>query len=176
MFTYCENNSIEAKKKFNKNEKLRKIYWRKYSASSVIGECMKLCNMLNPIDCYDFELKYHQYAEENKNKLKAKERGLTKDELTELVLKYKKECERNDNTVTFTDNEYYDCLICHIITETFYGWRRECELMEYVRSLGYKIEKPRKYEFDSKYSIDYIVYKKNSNTFDFFIQCKPISF
>lgn len=176
MFTYNENDSVTAKKKFNKNEKLRNIYWRKYSQSSCIGECMKLCGMLNPKDCYEFEIKYHQYAEDNKDKLAVKERGLTKDELNQLVLKYKKECETNDGTLTFSEKEYYDCLICHIITETFYGWKRECELLEHIRNLGYKIEKPRKYEFDSKYSMDYIVYKGNSNTFNFFIQCKPISF
>ena len=66
MFTYNENDSVIAKKMFNKNEKLRKIYWRKYSQSWCIGECMKLCGMLNPKDCYEFETKYHQYAEDNK--------------------------------------------------------------------------------------------------------------
>ena len=170
-FKYVKNDSILAKKKTNKNQTIRNVYKNNFSPSNVIGQCITLCEKLKPISCEDFEIKYHEYAQNNIN-LPIKERGLTKEELITTVKKFKEKCETADKSLTYDEKIYYDTLICHIITETYYGYLREQLLMNYINNIGLQIKKSS-YKEDAKKSIDFIV---NNNDEEYYIQVKPLSF
>jgi hypothetical protein len=79
-FKYDKLESIKAKKKINKIQIIRNVYKNHFAPSNVIGQCITLCEKLKPTSCEDFEIKYHEYAQNNIN-LPIKERGLTKEEL-----------------------------------------------------------------------------------------------
>lgn len=173
MFKYDKNASIKAKKLFNKNNILRNIYHSDFAPSNNIGECINLCEKLKPISHEDFERKYHEYAENNKI-LSVKERGLTKNELYELVKKYKEKSEKIDNTLSFIEKDYYDALICHIITETYDGYIRENNIYTYFNNVKHFNIVKSNYKDDSKKSIDFIIEDKENKKF--YIQIKPLSF
>ena len=168
-FKYVKNDSILAKKKTNKNQTIRNVYKNNFSPSNVIGQCITLCEKLKPTSCEDFEIKYHEYAQNNIN-LPIKERGLTKEELIATVKKFKEKCETADKSLTYDEKIYYDTLMCHIITETYYGYKREQLLMNYINNIGLQIKKSS-YKEDAKKSIDFIVTDVDGN--EFYIQIKP---
>lgn len=170
-FKYDKLESIKAKKKTNKIQIIRNVYKNCFAPSNVIGRCITLCEKHKPTSCEDFEEKYHKYAQENIN-LPIKERGLTKDELLSTVKKFKQKCEEIDNSLNYDEKTYYDTLICHIITETYYGYLREQLLMNYINNIGLQIKKSS-YKEDAKKSIDFIV---NNNDEEYYIQVKPLSF
>lgn len=171
-FKYVKNDSIIAKKKTNKNQSIRNVYKNYFAPSNVIGQCITLCEKLKPTSCEDFENKYHEYAQNNIN-LPIKERGLTKEELIATVKKFKEKCEAADKSLTYDEKIYYDTLMCHIITETYYGYKREQLLMNYINNIGLQIKKSS-YKEDAKKSIDFIVTDVDGN--EFYIQIKPLSF
>lgn len=174
MYTFNIEKSLSIKRKISKINELCELY-KKYSHEHIIGSCIYLVNKLKPKDCYDFEKKYHEYANKNK-KLSISNRGLTREELNNLVSKMKKEGDEVYPKIKFSEEDYYHLMMVHIIVETFAGFGSETIIYDYVKEkLKRRIEKPKTNNMDGKYGIDFILYN-NFNKWDAFIQVKPISF
>ena len=73
---------------------------------------------------------------------------------------------------SFTLEEFFDDIVCHVIIETFDGHQAEKELMNVLTRYGYDVEETEG-DMDAEYGVDLIV-RKNGE-FKEFIQVKPLS-
>lgn len=173
VYEYSIARCEAAKKKFNLVNEVAEIYKKKHSYSKYIGECNRLCRLHKPSSDKDFLDKYLQYAEEHKD-LPIKHRGLTKIELYNDALKYFNEInETLGDKFTTTFEECLDCLVCHIITETYTGYLAEDIAFNRLVNNGFTCEHTTDYYQDSEYGIDFFTYIKGEK---YAVQVKPMKF
>lgn len=183
-FTYNYEKSMDARDLFKKYKKTNEIWRDYYQDGAHIGNLMDLMAILNPNTPEEFEKKYYEYNEANPS-LKIGERGRTHEEMLQLTETYKNHCIRDIKDLPiFTDQQWYDCVIAHTISETFNGNFYEIQAMNLLNSKGIKCTQVKNYidengnktniKFDSKYGVDLLAEINNENKF--YIQVKPISF
>lgn len=170
-FPYEDSKCVSAKNKLRKNKTISDIWRIHFSPSNKIGNCTDLYRKLKPETTKDFFEKYVKYAQENKG-LKIRHRGLTMEELIETAEKYKKLSEEATMAKYDLSIYYYD-MLCHIITETYYGQHRESEFSDFLEGLGYKCGKFEGW-VDTRYGVDIKVTKSNGK--ESAIQIKPATF
>lgn len=162
---------LESKKILNKNLISRQIYRNECSWSKYLGNCTNLYYKLQPTSYLDFYEKVLKYAEENKDKLKIEDRGLTYQEYLQLSNKYKKLVEEK-TSLKYDLETYFYGLVCHSIIETFVGQKKEQQVMDLLKLRGYNAEK-----IEGKKDAEYHIDISTENIIgDFYIQIKPISF
>lgn len=146
------------------------IEWKHYAGRDVIGDCSNLFQRLQPTDYYDFYLKYTKDGEDTiGNRKKMKFYGRTEEEIENIAKMYRDTC--GDYSIPLED--YIKNIYTHTLIETFDGQMSEQKVNQLLTNLGYTYEKPQGNE-DSKYGIDFKVYK--NNILQFVLQIKPISF
>lgn len=172
-YEYSFKRCVFAKKKFNSNNDVATIYKERYSPADVIGPCNKLCRQLKPTSDEDFLKKYLDYAEEHKD-LGIRYRGITKSELYNTALNFFNDITNElGNKFETTFDECLDCLVCHIITETYTGYLAEEKIFNELINNGFTCENTTEYRQDSYYGIDFFTYVKGEK---FAVQVKPATF
>ena len=161
-----------AKVKFNKNNDVATIYKEHFAPSTSIGECNKLCRMHKPKSEEDFLDKYLKYAEKHKD-MDIRQRGLTKNELLNTALNFFLEITEKVPEFGTSFDECLDCLVCHIITETYTGYLAEETAFKHLVDNGFTCENTSDYRQDSWYGIDFFTYVNGTK---YAVQVKPISF
>ena len=156
-FIYNDKISKLTYDKFHNNSSILELYMAEFEDRNVIGSVVTFCMNRNPISYYDAANMYFIYAEKNKSKL-IKDRGLTKNEIIELSIRF---CRRANEVQSFqnmTLNEAFHFLMYRIINQTFNGYYAEKQLAEIFFKEGYLVDKTE--DFDINYGIDLIA-KKN---------------
>lgn len=183
-FTYNYDKSLKVRDLFKQYKKVNEIWRNHYQNGGQIGNLMDLMALLNPQSPEDFEKKYYEYNENNIS-LPIGLRGRTHTEMLELTEQYKKHCQNEIKDLpNFTDQEWYDCVIAHAISETFNGNFYELQALKFLKEKGLNCSQIKNYvdengnkssiKFDSEYGVDLIATKNNGEKF--YIQVKPISF
>lgn len=168
---YCRDKTVSAKNELRKYDLLGLLWRNSYSGSNHIGNMTSLFRILIPSDENDFCEKYFAYAEQHKD-LPIKYRGLTYDEFVELVKSYMENA--NKLIVKQYDYDtYFNCVLCHVITETYDGKIQETEFMNFLRGLGYQCCYFEG-DIDAKYGVDIKVIRNDGRVSA--IQIKPITF
>lgn len=158
---------------FIKTKYISKKYnmaWKMLAGRHSIGDCSNLFQRLRPANYYDFYVKYTKDGEETF--LKRKEMpfyGRTEEEIETVARKFQEKC--GDYAIPL--EVYIKNVYTHVIIETFDGQMCEQNVNQLLTNIGYTYEKPHGNE-DSKYGIDFKVYK--DNVLSFMLQIKPISF
>jgi len=171
-YEYSFKRCVLAKRKFNLNNDVATIYKDHFSPAKVIGECNRLCRQLKPTSDEDFLNKYLKFAEEHSN-MEISQRGLTKQELLETALDFFLIIVQEVPTFPTTFDECLDCLVCHIITETYTGYLAEEKIFNELINNGFTCENTTEYRQDSYYGIDFFTYVKGEK---FAVQVKPATF
>lgn len=171
-YEYSMERSNAAKVKFNKNNDVATIYKDYFSPAKVIGECNRLCRQLKPTSDEDFLNKYLKFAEEHSN-MEISQRGLTKQELLEKALDFFLTIVQEVPTFPTTFDECLDCLVCHIITETYTGYMAEETVFNELVKNGFTCENTTEYRQDSYYGIDFFTYVDGVK---YAVQVKPMKF
>ena len=167
---HFESIDIEDFRKTNRISRKYNQIWKKFAGSASIGDCSNLFQRLQPIDCYDFYLKYTKDGEETAHDRKTfKYYGRTEEEIEEVAKKYMEAC----GNTSFTFEEFVKNVYMHTIVETFLGQIKERQVNQILTDMGYTYEKPIGNE-DSHMGIDFKVYK--DGRLSFMLQVKPISF
>lgn len=152
--------------------KYNQIYKDNIAPKPYVGDNSKLYAKLKPISYQDFFDKYTTYLPTPnyipKNLKGDKEYGRSIEHLQMLAGRYKELV--NDDT--FTLEEFFDDIICHVIIETFDGHKPEKELVKILSEKGYDVEETSGV-MDSEYGVDLIV--KKDGVVKEYIQVKPIS-
>ena len=170
IFEFDLDKCDSCKRLLNRKQVARTIYKNEFAPSNKIGNCAKLYNILEPSDCYDFYAKELEYAEKNHH-LDIRDRGLTYEEFYNLSEQYKKRFEE-ETCIRYDLSVYFYSLVCHAIVETYFGQKKERELINYIKGLGYDCSKVESRK-DTRYGLDL---KVHTDEEDFYIQVKPISF
>lgn len=148
------------------------VTWRNIAGRCYVGNCSYLYALLKPIDYQDFFNKYVDYInplEKGENKLKKNELyGRSIEDLERLASHYKK----LTGDDSFTLEEYFDDIVCHVIIETFDGHKAEKELINILTQYGFEVEETEGL-MDAEFGVDLIV-RKNGEIKEY-IQVKPIS-
>lgn len=171
-YKYSMERSNAAKVKFNKNNDVATIYKDYFSPAKVIGECNRLCRQLKPTSDEDFLNKYLKFAEEHSN-MEISQRGLTKQELLETALDFFLTIVQEVPTFPTIFDECIDCLVCHIITETYTGYMAEETVFNELVKNGFTCENTTDYRQDSYYGIDFFTYVDGVK---YAVQVKPMKF
>lgn len=162
--SYYEDLKNRIGKKHNK-------VWKSISGRPYVGNCSYLYSVLKPLNYQDFFEKYVNYINPINEGEKIKRNqfyGRTIDDLIRLAKYYQEQA----NDATFTLEDYFDDIVCHVIIETFDGHKAEKELMTILNKYGFEVEETEG-DMDAEYGVDLIV-RKNGE-FKEFIQVKPIS-
>lgn len=146
--------------------------WKSISGRPYVGSCSYLYAMFKPKSYQDFFDKYISYLDPehlNKKRLKKGEHyGRSIDDLVYLAEYYKK----NAVDDSFTLEEFFDDIVCHVIIETFDGHKAEKELVNVLTEYGFEAEETEGV-MDAEFGVDLIV-KKDGDIKEY-IQVKPIS-
>lgn len=178
-----------------KMDSVHKHVWGKHidesewglSHSWFIGSDVSLCKRINPKNYQEFYDKYvDEYSielpllpEPNEKDKKDKEErynnGRTEDYLLQLARKFKELYELIDDKI-FTLTEYYDLIICHVIIETFNGYKNELNAQNIIltQNPNYKIIPIDSSYLDNSCGIDFFI--KSDSDLLYMIQVKPKSF
>lgn len=171
---YNVDKGMDIYNKYKNNKDICKLIEEEFITIYDVGHCVKLCLLHNPVDYYAYEKLYFEYAENNKN-LFIRNRGLTRIEYYELVLKFLKRCKEINNKCGITFEEAYQLLLYHILTKVFTGYSAEQKASFYLKNNGFIVDKTDK-EMDSKYGVDLIIYNNmKEKKYKYFIQIKPLS-
>ena len=163
--TYYEELKNRIGKKNNK-------VWKSISGRPFIGSCSYLYGLFKPESYQEFFDKYLAYPDpEHLDKRRLKKSsyyGRTMEDLVYLAEYYK----NNAEDESFTLEEFFDDIVCHVIIETFDGHKAEKELMNVLTDYGFEVEETEGV-MDAEFGVDLIV-KKDGEVKEY-IQVKPIS-
>jgi hypothetical protein len=155
----------------NRIAKKHNQIWKSISGRPFVGNCSYLYAMLKPTSYQDFFDKYLAFINPKDEGIKLKKNqfyGRTIEDLTRLAHYYQEQA----NDSSFTLEEYFDDIVCHVIIETFDGHKAEKELMKVLTDYGFDVEETEG-DMDAEYGVDLIV-RKNGELKEY-IQVKPIS-
>lgn len=176
--TFYEENGWETIKELNKHKNykntINKIYRKTYSKKNCIGECVNLYETLQPISVQDFRDKLETYTEEHQD-IPLRHRGPTNYELFILAKRFRDECcKARPSLQQYDVMFYYNNLLHHQTTETFYGCKKEERWCEYLKLNNIKSRHATSDE-DGEFCADIFTFDENGKE-DSAIQIKPISF
>lgn len=139
--------------------------WYKLKNRYTIGDLSYLYTKYNPTSELDFYYQYINDGETNETDNRY-HRGRSYVELRDI-------CDAYMDYARTTDwNEAYHNLCYHIIVETYNGHKKERDLMNYIKSKGYRVTPTNSHE-DCDLGVDLIAWKDGKKIG---IQVKPISF
>lgn len=176
--TFYEDNGWATIRELNKHWKykdvINTIYRDKYSQKDCIGECVNLFEELKPISPQDFRDKLESYNEEHQD-LTLRHRGPTNVELFETAKKFREDCCKARASLKQYDVMfYYNNLLHHQTTETFYGCKKEEFFSNYLKLNGLKTRHSTSDE-DGTYCVDLFILNDEGKEVGA-IQIKPKSF
>ena len=176
--TFYEENGWATIKELNKHKNFKdtinKVYRDTYSKKECIGECVNLCEMLKPTSVQDFRDKLESYTEEHQD-LALRHRGPTNYELFETAKRFREDCcALRPSLQQYDVMFFYNNLLHHQTTETFYGSKKEETLCKYLNANNIKWRHSTSDE-DGEYCADVFTYDENGVE-NRGIQIKPISF
>ena len=176
--TFYEENGWATIRELNKHRNykstINKIYRNRYSKKDCIGECVNLYETLQPISVQDFRDKLEAYTEEHQD-LILRHRGPTNIELFEAAQKFREECcAARPSLRQYDIMFFYNNLLHHQTTETFYGCKKEERLCEYLKLNNIEYRHSTSDE-DGEFCADIFTFDDNGKE-NSAIQIKPISF
>ena len=176
--TFYEENGWATIKELNKHKNFKdtinKVYRDTYSKKECIGECVNLCEMLKPTSVQDFRDKLESYTEEHQD-LALRHRGPTNYELFETAKRFREDCcTLRPSLDQYDIMFYYNNLLHHQTTETFYGCKKEEKWCEYINANNIKWRHSTSDE-DGEYCADIFTFDDNGKE-DCAMQVKPVSF
>lgn len=176
MFKYSREESLKGKEIMGKYWQFANIYKHYFSYPQYIGPCVILCRILEPQSHEDFANKYFEYAKMHKH-LPVEERGLTKEEFYQSVVRYKALADEKVPNNNIPLETFFHDLSCHVFTETYDGHvTKEKPLLSYIRNfVNANVNFPKDIKEDMKTGVDLLVYDNNNKPL-YGIQIKPSSF